>query len=56
MTEDAIEADNLFKRLDAELKAKVNSKFFVEPKNYKSLVDVVEIVNTSNSTYICINL
>ena len=41
------EADKLFKELDAVLEREVDSKFFIDPKIYKSLVDVVEIVNTS---------
>ena len=41
------DADRLFKELDGMLEREVDSKFFIDPKIYKSLVDVVEIVNTS---------
>jgi hypothetical protein len=41
------DADKLFKRLDSLLEKEVDPKFFNDPKIYKSLIDVVEIVNTS---------
>jgi hypothetical protein len=40
-------ADELYKKLEKELEDKVDSKFFIDPKIYKSLNDVVDIVNTS---------
>lgn len=51
------DADRLFKELDGMLEREVDSKFFIDPKIYKSLVDVVEIVNTSTpltSLAVCI--
>ena len=45
----ADEADQLFQELDKLLEKEVDAKYFTDPKIYRSLIDVVEIVNTSTS-------